>query len=659
MCGIVGIIGAKHDDLRVILQGMVKVLHHRGPDASGLWIDPYFGIGLGHTRLSILDLSEEGSQPMASDSGRYVITFNGEVYNCLDLRRELEQCDHTFRGHSDTEVMLAAFEEWGIEKSVNRFGGMFAFAVWDRLERNLTVARDRLGKKPLYYGWIGKSFVFSSELKALHCHAGFQGQINRNAQALYLRFNYVPAPYCIYQGLYKLPAGCLLTIPLDKADRTFDLSPFPDDQNEWKPFRYWSAREVAQNGCEYPYRGTERDAINELDHLLLDAVRLRMVADVPLGAFLSGGVDSSLIVALMQAQSTRPVKTFTIGFHEQEFDEAQYANKISRHLGTDHTELYVTPSQTMTVIPRLPELYDEPFSDSSQIPTFLISELARQDVTVSLSGDGGDELFGGYNRYFLCQSINRTLFSFPSIIKNGLASGIRMLSPARWNTFLGKVIPLLPKRLRMAHPGDKLFKFAELLSMRDPEGIYYGLVSHWKDPNSVVLDSVPLPTSLTDRRAWADVPTIIEQMMYLDLVTYLPDDILVKVDRASMGVSLECRCPLLDYRVVEFAWRLPTALKIRDGQGKWILRQVLNRYVPRQLIERPKIGFGIPIDSWLRGPLREWAEFLLDERRLRDEGFFDPAPIRQKWSEHLSGQRDWHYYLWDILMFQAWKERWC
>ena len=596
---------------------------------------------------------------MVSESGRFVITFNGEVYNFGDLRAELEQSGHSFRGHSDTEVMLGAFEEWGIEKSVSRFGGMFAFAAWDRLERTLTVARDRVGKKPLYYGWLGDSFVFSSELKALHRHPQFTRQIDQSVLALYLRFNYVPAPYCIYKGLYKLPAGCLLTLPFDQADVARGLSPFPDDQAERKPVRYWSAREIAQKGCEYPYRGTESDAIVELNQLLMDAVRLRMVADVPLGAFLSGGVDSSLVVALMQAQSTRPVKTFSIGFDEQEFDEAGYAKSVARHLNTDHTELYVRPSEAMTVIPRLPELYDEPFSDSSQIPTFLVAQLARQHVTVSLSGDGGDELFGGYNRYLLCRSISKTLFSIPSTIRNGLAAGIRMVTPARWNTLLGTVMPFLPTRFRMAHPGDKLLKLSELLGVRDAEGVYYGLVSHWKDPNSVVLGSLSLPTPLSDRQARADVPTAIEQMMYLDLVTYLPDDILVKVDRASMGVSLECRCPLLDHRVVEFAWRLPARLKIRNGQGKWVLRQVLNRYVPRHFVERPKTGFGIPIHTWLRGPLREWAESLLDEQRLRTEGCFDAVQIRQKWKEHLSCQRDWHYYLWDILMFQAWKERWC
>jgi asparagine synthase (glutamine-hydrolysing) len=659
MCGIIGVLDKRSGDLRTVLQPMVQALHHRGPDASGVWIDPSLELGFGHTRLSIIDLSEEGKQPMVSASGRYVLTFNGEVYNFAELRSDLEQCGHTFRGHSDTEVMLAAFEEWGIEKSVIRFGGMFAFGVWDRAERILTLVRDRLGKKPLYYGWIGHTFVFTSELKAVHCHPDFHGKINRDVLALYLRLNYIPAPYCIYQNLYKLLPGCLLTIPSTYTDHANDFSPFPEaDRKRWKPSRYWSARAVAEHGCAHAYRGSETDAIDEVDRLLRAAVRHRMVADVPLGAFLSGGVDSSTVVALMQAQSTRPVKTFTIGFHEKEFDEAQHAKAIAKHLKTDHTELYVTPHQAMTVIPRLPDLYDEPFSDSSQIPTFLISELARQHVTVSLSGDGGDELFGGYTRYFLCQTILRTLFPFPSVLRNGLASGIRVFTPSQWNVWLRKMMPLLPKRVRMAHPGDKLYKFADLLTTAGPESLYYGLVSHWKNPNSVVLDSFELSTPLTDRHEWAEVPSFIEQMMYLDLVTYLPDDILTKVDRASMGVSLECRSPFLDHRVVEFAWQLPTSLKVRDGQGKWVVRQVLHKYVPRQLIERPKIGFGIPIHSWLRGPLREWAECLLDEKRLQDEGFFDPAPIRRKWSEHLSGIRDWHYYLWDILMFQAWKERW-
>lgn len=660
MCGIAGFLDHHDGDPRLTIQRMVQSLHHRGPDASGIWVDQQRGLALGHARLSILDLSPHGHQPMVSVSGRYVLTYNGEVYNFAELRGELEQHGHTFRGHSDTEVILAAFEEWGIEKSVARFGGMFAFGVWDRSECTLTLARDRLGKKPLYFGWIGHAFCFGSELKALHRHPGFRGEINRDVLALYLRHNYIPAPYCIYRSLYKLLPGCLLTVPASDAYHAGDFSPFPEtNRTGWKPSRYWSARAVVEQGCAHPYGGSETEAIVELDRLLRDAVRLRMVADVPLGAFLSGGVDSSTVVALMQEQCTRPVKTFTIGFHEKEFDEAQHAKAVARHLGTDHTELYVTSDQAMAVIPRLPDLYDEPFSDSSQIPTFLISELARQHVTVSLSGDGGDELFGGYTRYFLCRTIWNTLFPFPSFLRNALASGLRVVTPNQWSVLFRKVMPFLPKRVRMAHPGDKLHKLADLLTTASPEALYYGLVSHWKDPNSVVLDSSELPTLLNDRHRWADVPSYVEQMMYLDLVTYLPEDILVKVDRASMGVSLECRSPLLDHRVVELAWRLPTSLKIRDGQGKWLLRQVLYKYVPRQLIERPKIGFGVPINSWLRGHLREWAESLLDEKRLHDEGFFDPAPIRNKWSEHLSGQRDWHYYLWDILMFQAWKERWC
>ena len=658
MCGIVGVLDHHSGDLKAILQPMTQALHHRGPDASGVWVDPHYGIGFGHTRLSIIDLSVEGQQPMVSASGRYVLTYNGEVYNFVELRRELERNGHAFRGHSDTEVMLAAFEQWGVEKSVTRFGGMFAFGVWDRTECTLTLARDRIGKKPLYFGWTGTTFLFASELKAFHRHPAFEREIDRNVLALYLRHNYIPSPYCIYRNCYKLVPGSLLTIPFNHQFLLSDFSPFPEERSRWKPLRYWSARAVAEHGHARIYSGSETEATEELDRLLRDAIRLRMVADVPLGAFLSGGVDSSTVVALMQAEAARPVKTFTIGFHEKEFDEAQHARAVARHIGTDHTELYVTADEAINVIPRLADIYDEPFADSSQIPTFLISQLARKQVAVSLSGDGGDELFGGYTRYFMCQTIRNKVARLPKLLRTGFASGLRILPPHEWSVLLRMAMPFLPKRFRFAHPGDKLHKFADLLSTGNPEDLYYDLVSHWKSPADVALDSVEPATYITNRDQWADLPNFNEQMMYLDFLTYLPDDILVKVDRASMAVSLESRSPILDHRVVEFAWQLPTSLKIKNGQGKWILRQVLDRYVPRQLIERPKIGFGIPIDSWLRGPLRQWAESLLDEKRLRDEGFFDPAPIRQKWSEHLSSQRDWHYYLWDILMFQAWKERW-
>ena len=637
---------------------MVKALHHRGPDASGSWADERNGVALGHARLSIIDLSSEGSQPMRSASGRYVLTYNGEVYNFQDLRRDMERRGHRFRGHSDTEVMLAAFDEWGIEKSLDRFIGMFAFGVWDSAERRLTLARDRLGKKPLYFGWMGSTFLFGSELKALQAHPGFQGEINRDVLALYLRHGYVPAPYCIYRNLYQLMPGSALGIWGDHDHQGADFSPFPESkQTPWKPVRYWSARAAVERGCTEVIPMSEHEAIEELDRRLREAVRMRMVADVPLGAFLSGGVDSSTVVALMQAQSTRPVKTFTIGYHEEEFNEARHAKEVAAHLGTDHTELYVTSQDAMGVIPRLPQLYDEPFADASQIPTFLVSELTRQHITVSLSGDGGDELFGGYTRYLNCQFIWNRLKTIPPPLCRGLAFGIRSVPPAQWTSLVRYVTPLLPKRLHMTLPGDKLYKLADLLMMAEPETLYHRLISQWENPTAVVLGSVEPLTPVTDRAQWASVPGLIEQMMYLDTVTYLPDDLLVKVDRASMGVSLEARTPLLDHRVVEFAWRLPTSLKVRNGEGKWALRQVLYKYVPRRLIERPKMGFGVPMDSWLRGPLRAWAESLIGEQRLRDEGFFDPAPIRERWAAHLSGQRDWQYALWTVLMFQAWREQ--
>ena len=637
---------------------MVKALHHRGPDASGTWVDERKGLALGHARLSIIDLSSEGSQPMVSASGRYVLTYNGEVYNFQELRRDMDRRGHVFRGHSDTEVMLAAFDDWGVEKSLDRFVGMFAFGVWDTVERRLTLVRDRLGKKPLYFGWMGSTFLFGSELKALQAHPDFQGEISRDVLALYLRHGYVPAPYCIYRNLYQLMPGSMLRISGDQGHQGTDFSPFPEsEQTPLRPVRYWSARAAVERGCTQVFPMSEQQAIEELDRLLREAVRMRMVADVPLGAFLSGGVDSSTVVALMQAQSIQPVRTFAIGYHEEEFNEARHAKEVATHLGTDHTELYVTPQDAMAVIPRLPLLYDEPFADASQIPTFLVSELTRRYIKVSLSGDGGDELFGGYTRYFNCQLIWNKLMTIPAPLRRGLASGIRSVPPSQWTALVRSVTPFLPKRLHMTLPGDKLYKLASLLMMAEPETLYHRLISLWENPTAVVLGSVEPPTPVTDRAQWASVPGLMEQMMYLDTVTYLPDDLLVKVDRASMGVSLEARTPLLDHRVVEFAWRLPTSLKVRNGEGKWALRQVLYKYVPRHLIERPKMGFGVPMDSWLRGPLRAWAESLIGERRLRGEGFFDPVPIRKRWAAHLSGQRDWQYSLWTILMFQAWREQ--
>jgi len=648
MCGISGFLDTSHQfgnhELEATVLGMVNTLHHRGPDDSGAWTDAAAGIALGHRRLAIIDLSPEGHQPMRSACGRYVISFNGEIYNFEALRRELKGMGHTFRGRSDTGVMLACISQWGLLAAVKRFNGMFAFALWDRRERRLHLVRDRLGEKPLYYGWAGKIFLFGSELKALRAHPEFGPEINRDALALFLRHQYVPAPYSIYKDISKVQPGTIVTI-----------NP-PDSSNPSQLTAYWSARAAVERGVAEPFTGSATEAVARLDELLRDAVKLRMQADVPLGAFLSGGLDSSTIVALMQAQSQRPVQTFTIGFYEAAYNEANSAKKVARHLGTAHTELYVSPVEAMAVIPRLPTLYDEPFSDPSQIPTFLISQLARRDVTVSLSGDGGDELFAGYTRYFWGRRIWQTIRRVPLRLRGFAATGLTMLSPTSWEAIYQRLDPLLPEKIKQRNPGEKLHKLVDLLRTETPEALYLALVSHWKTPASLVLGAAEPPTVLTDHTQWPNVPDFPHRMMYLDTMSYLPDDILVKVDRASMGVSLEARVPFLDHRLVEFAWQLPLSMKIRDGQGKWLLRQLLHRYVPKALVERPKMGFGVPLDAWLRGPLREWAETLLDEKQLRNQGFFDPNPIRQVWDEHLSGRRDWQYELWDVLMFQAWLE---
>lgn len=644
MCGIIGFWNSsqpnKSEYLREIAQQMSATLIHRGPDDGGTWVDAEAGITLGQRRLAILDLSPEGHQPMVSANSRYIIVFNGEIYNFSSLRSDLERLGHTFRGTSDTEVMLAAFSQWGVEASVKLFNGMFAFALWDRQERVLHLGRDRLGEKPLYYGWIGQTFMFGSELKPLKAHPEFNAEINRDAIALYLRHNYIPDPYSIYQNIYKLTQGCILTIncPSEEA----------------KPKPYWSFREIAEAGILNPFIGSEQEAIAQLDRLLREAVKLRMVADVPLGAFLSGGIDSSTVVALMQSQSSQPVKTFSIGFREDAYNEAQYAKAVAQHLGTDHTEMYVTPQEAMAVIPKLPILYDEPFSDSSQIPTFLVSQLARQKVTVSLSGDGGDELFAGYNRYFWGRSIWNKIRLMPPLLRQLSAVSLTALSPQTWDRIFANLNFLLPSRAKVSLPGDKLHKLAEILRLDSFETLYKGIVSHWQKPEALLVEGSEPATALTNPEIWAELPDFVQRMMYLDTISYLPNDILVKVDRASMGVSLEARVPYLDPKVVEFAWRLPLRMKIHQGQGKWLLRQVLYQYVPKNLIERPKMGFGVPIDDWLRGDLRDWAEDLLDENRLREEGFLNAQPIRQKWQEHLEGKRNWAGYIWDILIFQSW-----
>ena len=630
--------------MRAVVHNMVDTIRYRGPDDFGVWCDDTARIGLGHARLSIIDLSPEGHQPMVSSSGRYVLSYNGEVYNFADLRSELEVTGSKFRGHSDTEVILTAFEQWGLEKAVQRLVGMFAFALWDRVERKLTLARDRIGEKPLYYGWCGNTFVFGSELKALAAHPNWSGEVDRGALACFMRYAYVPLPHSIYAGIRKLIPG------------TFIVLSETDKAGCWpQPQTYWSALEASsqQDLCNV----SEHLAVDELEALLRRAIRGQMLADVPLGAFLSGGVDSSTIVALMQAQSSRPIKTFSIGFREAEYDETLHAKAVAAHLGTEHTEFYVSSQDALDVIPRLPSIYDEPFGDSSAIPTHLVARLARQHVTVALSGDGGDELFGGYNRYFWGRSIWGRIGPLPIGFRKLIGRALTGVPPERWDKVGGSLRNILPKDLRMATLGDKIHKLAGIIDVENPAELYRRLVSqHW-NPSSLVIGT-------EESSIWADEQVrglnrqdVTERMMFHDLVGYLADDILTKVDRAAMSVSLETRVPMLDHRVVEFSWRLPLHMKIRNGQGKWIVRQVLDRYVPRQLIERPKMGFGIPLDSWLRGPLREWAEDLLDERRIRHEGYFHSGPIREKWHEHLSGQRSWQYWLWNVLMFQAWNQR--
>ena len=647
MCGFAGLIDTRRStprqELAETAARMAAGLRHRGPDDVGLWCDVEQGIALGFQRLSIIDLSPAGAQPMTSPGGRFVIAFNGEIYNYMHLRDELERlAAPKFRGHSDTEVMLAAFEQWGVAEAVKRFNGMFAFAVWDRLERRLYLARDRFGEKPLYYGWLGDSFVFGSEIKALRLHPDFDSEIDREALALHLRFNCIPAPYVIYRRARKLPPATILEVTGRDA----------------QPVAYWSMRQAAEQGVAAPFRGTPQEAKQQLNELLLDSVRLRMLADVPLGAFLSGGIDSSTVVALMQAQSRHPVRTFSIGFHDAKFNEAADAHLVARHVGTEHTELYITAQEALAVIPELPKIYDEPFADSSQIPTYLVSALARHQVTVALSGDGGDEVFGGYNRHTWSRRIWQKVGWLPPAIRREMASVMTLLNPGTWDSVFRGLKPVLPRSLDQRLPGLKVHKLAQVLASADQQEMYLGLASHWSQPERVVLDlpSDSLPTASTVAKQWILLPEFEQQAMYMDTITYLVNDILTKLDRASMAVSLEARTPFLDHRVVEFAWTLPIPLKIRGNISKWILRQVLYDYVPQELVDRPKMGFGVPLETWLRGPLRQWADSLLDPQRLQEERFFRPEPIRRMWDEHVAGTRDWQFQLWDVLMFQAWYE---
>jgi len=644
MCGIAGILDRRQrltqSALAAAVKAMTGAIAHRGPDGDGVWTDAESGIGLGQRRLAIIDLSAAGAQPMASACGRYVAVYNGEIYNYAELRADLEKAGVAFRGHSDTEVVLEGFVRWGVEATIARCIGMFAWALWDRKTRVFRLIRDRLGVKPLYYAFDGSRLLFGSELKALRAAPDWRPTIDRTALAAYARRGYVPAPQTIYAEAKKLPPGQIL---------------------EWREgaapilSEYWSARDAARRGrAAWGTAIDERETLQRLEALLEDAVEKRLVSDVPLGAFLSGGIDSSLVVALMQKRSTAKAKTFTIGFDETGYDEAKHAKAVAAHLGTDHTELYVTPEHALGVVPRLADMYDEPFADSSQIPTFLVAEMTRKHVTVALSGDGGDELFAGYNRYIWAEKLWSHLAPIPAPLR-GLAASILGGVPAGAANFLAG---LMPRNQRPVRPQEKLAKFAEILRLDGIDAVYRRLISQWPEPAKLVAGATDELGPLADPALAAEMPEPVARMQLIDSLTYLPDDILAKVDRATMATSLEGREPLLDHRLFEFAWTLPPSLKLRQGVGKWPLREILKRHVPAELFERPKMGFGVPIDSWLRGPLRDWAEDLLDAKRLAEDGLFEPAPVRAAWAQHLAGTRENHYPLWTILMAQAWKRRW-
>jgi asparagine synthase (glutamine-hydrolysing) len=649
MCGIAGMLDTKcataSERLRHEAMAMANAIRHRGPDGSGVWSDERAGVAMSHRRLAILDLSAEGHQPMLSQSGRYVIVFNGEIYNFAALRRGVEAGDQrprAWRGHSDTEILLAAIEREGVEAAISSANGMFAMGIWDQQLRELWLVRDRAGEKPLYYGWIGETFVFGSELKALRAHSAWNPTLDRGALSLFLRHGYIPTPYSVYAGVSKLAPASFVRIPIDAAPGS-----------AVQPKEYWSVSAAVTSGLDHQFAGHDASILDSLDALLRDAVALRMVADVPLGAFLSGGIDSSLITSLMQAQSARPVRTFSIGFDEAAFNEAAHAKAIAAHLGTEHTEFYVSAGEARNVIPLLPAMYDEPFADSSQIPTHLVCALARRHVTVALTGDAGDELFSGYQRYFIGRDLWRRAGRVPAPIRRGIARGLRSVSPESWNRAVMTASHVLPTRLRRPDVGHMIHKVARVLGASDEHAFYLGLVSQ-EDTPELLIGAAEHPTWLTGLHQVPPIPSLTERMMFLDLVTYLPDDILVKVDRAAMAVALEGRIPFLDHRVIEFAWRMPMHLKLRNGEGKWALRQLLDRYVPRALVDRPKTGFAVPIESWLRGPLVDWAEALLDPTRLREQGLLDVGWVRRVWASHRSGDIPAHYWLWNILMLQAW-----
>lgn len=643
MCGFAGFLDLTgtlgSDQLALVATDMALAIEHRGPDDRSVWTDQAAGYSVAFQRLSIRDLSEAGQQPMVSTSKRYIIAFNGEVYSADRLRARLQSEGATFRGHSDTEVILESIDRRGLEATLPELVGMFAISLWDRDTRELTLVRDRMGIKPLYYGFGEKCFVFGSQPKCFFSAPGWSPEVDRNVLASYLRFAYVPSPSSIYAGVSQVAPGEMVCVKEGKVtDRR----------------TYWDFKDVARTGVSTRATFDDADAIQKLDSLLGEAVEDRLVSDVPLGAFLSGGIDSSVVAALMQKRASSPIETFSIGFAEEEFNEAIYAKAVADHLGTKHHEMYVTAQDALDVIPKIPTYYDEPFADSSQIPTYLLSKLTKDHVTVALSGDGGDELFAGYTRYQMTESMMGGLSRLPPFVLPLISTLARRTPDTVWDL----LHPMVPKKYGVSPLRTRVKKAEAILKAGAAEQAFRQIVGQWQEPDQLVKGGVEQVDALWEGELRETIPDVVERMQCIDTLTYLPDDILTKVDRASMAVSLEARVPLIDHRVVEFVWSLPKHLKVRNGETKWLLRQVLYQYVPRELIDRPKMGFGVPIDLWLRGELRDWAEHLLDEKRLEEEGIFNPRPIREKFEQHLSGEISWHYMLWTILMFQAWKEQW-